>query len=99
MLSYSRLPWMTFYRHQDMRTLFLGLKSAFLFFGGATESIAWRCDRIDCHVHHRHLVNIRGNSFRMRQHRDLWRSLHADRPEAEAPARERKRRKEVASRS
>lgn len=54
---------------------------------------------IDRLVHHCHIVNIRGNSFRMRRHRDLWRSLHADRTEAEAPARERRRRKEVASRS
>lgn len=38
-LGYSRLLWMTFYRRQDMRTLFLGLESAFLFFGGVTEEV------------------------------------------------------------
>src|SRR5690606_27008030 len=27
-------------------------------------------------LHHCHLVNIRGNSYRMRAHSDLWRSLH-----------------------
>ena len=30
---------MTFYRRQDTRTLFLGLESAFLFFGGVPEEI------------------------------------------------------------
>jgi transposase len=38
-LSYSRVLWLTFYRRQDMRTLFLGLESAFLFFGGVPEEI------------------------------------------------------------
>lgn len=38
-LGYSRLLWMTFYRRQDMRTLLLGLESAFVFFGGVTEEI------------------------------------------------------------
>jgi DNA replication protein DnaC len=55
---------------------------------------------IDRLVHHCHIVNIRGNSFRMRQHRELWRSLHPDQSaESEAHARARGRRKEVASRS
>jgi len=26
-------------------------------------------------LHHRHIVNIRGNSYRMRHHRELWQSL------------------------
>lgn len=38
-LGYSRLLWMSFYRRQDMRTLFHGLESAFLFFGGVTEEL------------------------------------------------------------
>jgi transposase len=38
-LGYSRLLWMSFYRHQDMRTLLAGLESAFLFFGGVTEEL------------------------------------------------------------
>jgi DNA replication protein DnaC len=33
---------------------------------------------IDRLVHHCHIVSIRGNSFRMRQQRDLWRSLNPD---------------------
>ncbi len=33
---------------------------------------------IDRLVHHCHIVNIRGNSYRLRQHRDLARRLQAD---------------------
>ena len=36
---------------------------------------------IDRLLHHCHIVNIRGNSYRMRQHSDLWQALHA--PELE----------------
>ena len=36
---------------------------------------------IDRVLHHCHLLNIRGNSYRMREHTELYRSL---RPEAEA---------------
>jgi DNA replication protein DnaC len=32
---------------------------------------------IDRLVHHCHLVTIRGNSYRMRQHTELWQALHA----------------------
>ena len=35
---------------------------------------------IDRLVHHCHIVNIRGNSYRMRQHADLHRALGAPRP-------------------
>jgi transposase len=38
-LGYSRLLWLSFYRRQDMRTLFLGLEEAFCFFGGVTEEL------------------------------------------------------------
>ena len=38
---------------------------------------------IDRLVHHCHLVTIRGNSYRMRQHRELWQTLHtAHEPES-----------------
>jgi hypothetical protein len=34
-------------------------------------------------VHHCHLVTIRGNSYRMRQHTELWQTLHtAHEPES-----------------
>lgn len=31
---------------------------------------------IDRLLHHCHIVNIRGDSYRMRQHSDLWKALH-----------------------
>lgn len=40
---------------------------------------------IDRLLHHCHIVNIRGNSYRMRQHTALYQSLHADTGEPEAP--------------
>jgi DNA replication protein DnaC len=47
---------------------------------------------IDRLVHHCHIVNIRGNSFRMRQHRELWQSLqHGQQETARAPKRPRQR--------
>ena len=30
---------------------------------------------IDRLLHHWHIVNIRGNSYRMRAHQELWRSM------------------------
>lgn len=40
---------------------------------------------IDRLVHHCHIVNIRGNSYRMRQHSELWRSLNSDSLEPAEP--------------
>jgi len=54
---------------------------------------------IDRLVHHCHIVNIRGNSYRMRAHSDLWKQFHhgpdVDRGSAPAPPRRSPRRKEV----
>ena len=49
---------------------------------------------IDRLLHHCHIVNIRGNSYRMRHHRDLWRSLSSPTAEEESsqPKRTRRRR-------
>lgn len=33
---------------------------------------------IDRLLHHCHIINIRGNSFRMRHHAELWHSLQGD---------------------
>ena len=50
---------------------------------------------IDRLVHHCHLVTIRGNSYRLRQHTELWQTLHAAQdPE---PASRRRRRQEAAT--
>jgi DNA replication protein DnaC len=40
---------------------------------------------VDRLVHHCHIVNIRGNSYRLRQHRDLARLLQADTAAARRP--------------
>jgi DNA replication protein DnaC len=41
---------------------------------------------IDWVLHHCHIVNIRGNSYRMRHHTEVWKALH---PEGlEAPRKE-----------
>jgi DNA replication protein DnaC len=46
---------------------------------------------IDRLVHHCHLVTIRGNSYRMRQHSELWQTLHTTRePESSGSARRRR---------
>jgi DNA replication protein DnaC len=36
---------------------------------------------IDRVLHHCHIVNIRGNSYRMRHHSEVWKALHPERPE------------------
>ena len=50
---------------------------------------------IDRLVHHCHIVTIRGNSYRMRQHTELWQTLHNIREPESAPNRNRRNRKEV----
>jgi DNA replication protein DnaC len=45
---------------------------------------------IDRVLHHCHLVNIRGNSYRMREHSDLSQALRADAESATPPRRQRK---------
>lgn len=43
-------------------------------------------------LHHCHVVNIRGNSYRMRHHAELWSSLNSPSAQAdEQPAKGRKR--------
>ena len=50
---------------------------------------------IDRLVHHCHLVTIRGNSYRMRQHTELWQTLHAP-PDPDAAAQRRRRARQEA---
>jgi hypothetical protein len=49
---------------------------------------------IDRLVHHCHLVTIRGNSYRMRQHTELWNTLHAEGADERAAGRRRRARQE-----
>lgn len=46
---------------------------------------------IDRILHHCHTVNIRGNSYRMRQHTELWHALHEGSEESAAPSRRKAR--------
>ncbi len=45
---------------------------------------------IDRLVHHCHIVNIRGNSYRMRHHAEVTAAMHTPRELAEPSARPRK---------
>ncbi len=50
---------------------------------------------IDRMLHHCHIVNIRGNSYRMRQHTELWRALNQDGSEGSSQSRPRRKAKEA----
>jgi hypothetical protein len=50
---------------------------------------------IDRLVHHCHIVTIRGNRYRMRQHTALWQALHTTDPEPAANRRRRPRQEVV----
>jgi DNA replication protein DnaC len=52
---------------------------------------------IDRLVHHCHIVNIRGNSYRMRQHAELYAVLNPRGQPAEPPAKGRRRAQEAAT--
>ena len=51
---------------------------------------------IDRLVPHRHLVTIRGNSHRLREHAELWQALHAPQDPDPHAGRLRRSRQEVA---
>ena len=51
---------------------------------------------IDRLLHHCHIVNIRGNSYRMRHHQDVWRTLHTPEPEETASRSKRTQRRREA---
>jgi hypothetical protein len=52
---------------------------------------------IDRLVHHCHLVTIRGNSYRLREHTELWQALHAPQDPDPHAVRRRRTRQEVAT--
>jgi len=49
---------------------------------------------IDRLLHHCHIVNIRGNSYRMRSHRDLWQTLNSSEQIEQTSHRKRRTKKE-----
>jgi DNA replication protein DnaC len=52
---------------------------------------------IDRLLHHCHIVNIRGNSYRMRQHSELWQALHGASDAEPQPHPRSRRRKETST--
>jgi DNA replication protein DnaC len=52
---------------------------------------------IDRLLHHCHIVNIRGNSFRMRQHSELWQTLHTPAQEEDPPQNRRSKKRREGS--
>jgi DNA replication protein DnaC len=50
---------------------------------------------IDRVLHHCHIVNIRGNSYRMREHTELWRALNQESSDGSSQSRSRRRAKEA----
>jgi DNA replication protein DnaC len=50
---------------------------------------------IDRLLHHCHIVNIRGNSYRMRDHRDVWQDLNTAEEHPSPPKKRTKPRKEA----
>ena len=65
--------------------------------GGVLGDEVMAAALIDRLLHHCHIVNIRGNSFRMRQHADLSKALltHAQEEEKPSPKKRRRTRKET----
>jgi DNA replication protein DnaC len=52
---------------------------------------------IDRLMHHCHVVNIRGNSYRMREHTDLWQAIQPDDQNPPKSKTQRRKRKETAT--
>ena len=51
---------------------------------------------IDRIMHHCHVVNIRGNSYRMREHTDLWQSIQDKQSDETSPRRRRRKEAQTA---
>ena len=51
---------------------------------------------VDRLLHHCHVVNIRGNSYRLRHHAELWTTLNSPADSADGPPKQRRKTKEVA---
>ncbi len=53
---------------------------------------------IDRLMHHCHVVNIRGNSYRMREHTDLWQAIQPGEEESSSSSSKRRRKKKTRTR-
>ena len=63
-------------RYEHASTVLTSNKGCFEEWGAVFGDEVMTAALIDRLVHHRHIVTIRGNSYRMRQHTDLWQALH-----------------------
>jgi DNA replication protein DnaC len=71
-------------RYEHASTVFTSNKS-FQEWGEVLGDEVMAAALIDRVLHHCHLVNIRGNSYRMREHADLWQSLSPATAEQPSP--------------
>lgn len=76
-------------RYEHASTVFTSNKS-FEEWGAVLGDEVMAAALIDRVLHHCHLVNIRGNSYRMREHSELWQSLAGD-PERTSSQRRQRR--------
>ena len=63
-------------RYEHASTVLTSNKS-FEEWGGIMGDEVMAAALIDRVLHHCHIVNIRGNSYRMREHTELWQALHS----------------------
>ena len=66
-------------RHERVSTVLTSNKGWFEEWGSVLGDEVMAAALIDRLRHHCHIVNIRGNSYRMREHQDLLRSASEDR--------------------
>lgn len=59
---------------------------------------SWPAALIDRLVHHCHIVTIRGNSYRMQQHTEVWHAVHTTQDPDPYSSRRRRGRQEVDNR-
>jgi DNA replication protein DnaC len=64
-------------RYEHASTIMTANKS-FDEWGGVLGDEVMAAALIDRVLHHCHIVNIRGNSYRMRHHTEVWKALHPD---------------------
>jgi DNA replication protein DnaC len=76
-------------RYEHASTVFTSNKS-FEEWGAVLGDEVMAAALIDRVLHHCHLVNIRGNSYRMREHSELWQSLAGDPERTSAQRRHRR---------
>ena len=73
-------------RHEQASTVLTSNKS-FEEWGQVLGDEVMAAALIDRLLHHCHIVNIRGNSYRMRAHQNLWRSKESSQNHGDSPGR------------